>query len=212
MTTYSHIPLEIPAAEQQVLFEAYDQLAAAIEQPQQPIAPVLFSDLRTLLRDTWAAQTGVSEVLAAADFTPQALRITADNTRLLNLPWRLAYPDVLQLSITKGSTDGLASRPVAIPDLHPLPLRVLVMISAPESGGTGALNYEAEEERILDAFEPLFDLNQVEVDFCEGGSLATLKAKLAQQHYHILHFSGPGSPSPVSGRQTGGRLGSSGAV
>ncbi|MDZ4682020.1 MAG: hypothetical protein SGI94_16390 [Saprospiraceae bacterium] len=50
------------------------------------------------------------------------------------------------------------------PDL-PLPLKVLVMVAAPESDKSARLDYESEENIVLDALSPLMRSGEVEVDF-----------------------------------------------
>ncbi len=71
------------------------------------------------------------------------------------------------------------------------------MVSSPEDGEgikrdswKQRLSYEAEELAILEAFEPLLQKGQVEIDFTPNGSLAALKEKLKENHYHILHYTG----------------------
>lgn len=77
------------------------------------------------------------------------------------------------------------------PLLTTLPLRVLVMISAPidEPG----LDQQEERNRLEQAFEPLRKQGKVEVTWQEDATLPALMRYLRKQSYHIFHFVGHGA-------------------
>ncbi|MCB0579552.1 MAG: hypothetical protein KDD10_09630 [Phaeodactylibacter sp.] len=63
------------------------------------------------------------------------------------------------------------------------------MIASPEDD-SARLSYEAEEDQVIRAFQPLYEHGQVQIDFTEDGALPGLKRKLRENHYHILYFRG----------------------
>jgi hypothetical protein len=71
-----------------------------------------------------------------------------------------------------------------------LPLRVLVMISSPTD--CPQLNSEREWELLQQALRDLVASGLVVVDRLEDATLATLRAMLRRQDFHVLHFIGHG--------------------
>jgi len=59
-------------------------------------------------------------------------------------------------------------------------------------GTKPVLNYEREEEIIINAVAELKRKKQLEIDIAEGGTLDELSKMLAQKEYHVLHLSGHG--------------------
>ncbi|MCC6726740.1 MAG: CHAT domain-containing protein, partial [Saprospiraceae bacterium] len=115
------------------------------------------------------------------------LSFADDRGNLLDLPWQLVADDSPHLLVSKGLPER--GKLTEFKPSLPKPLKVLVMIAAPE--GCGArLNYEAEEKVILDALAPLMRTGEVEVEFTDDGSLASLRRSLASNQFHVLHFSG----------------------
>jgi CHAT domain-containing protein/tetratricopeptide (TPR) repeat protein len=76
----------------------------------------------------------------------------------------------------------------------PRPLRVLVMISDPE--GVAPLDIDQEVENIMDALNPAVAAGLVVVDILEEGTLRNLDIALAEDDYHILHYTGHGAMTP----------------
>lgn len=78
----------------------------------------------------------------------------------------------------------------------PGPLRVLVAIGSPETEGGGELlDYEAELGRILEAVEPARRAGKAYVKILHRGTVAAIRAALAERRYHVLYVSchaGPG--------------------
>jgi CHAT domain/PASTA domain len=75
-----------------------------------------------------------------------------------------------------------------------LPLRVLVMISAPSD--EQQLNLPQERARLEQAFKPLLDQGKLEVTWLEDATLDTLRRLLQKDEYHIFHFVGHGAFDP----------------
>ena len=131
-----------------------------------------------------------------ANHEHQVIQFGNNQMALLNAPWRLAQrnqplADVSHLFWAK-QLNGYRKEGVYEPTI-PLPLRILVMISAPEDTQVERLlDFEAEEMQLLLAFEKLYENAAVQIDFCPDGSLEALQAKLKENAYHILHFSGHG--------------------
>ena len=139
----------------------------------------------------------LNDIYHSGDYYRLLLR-HRDN-EILNLPWNMAIDKnsgkslgtIRQLYLCKGISDYFKE------DAHftttAAPLKVLVMVSAPEDLGIAEwFSYEAEEFAILEALSPLMESGQVEIDFTEDGSLETLERRLIDCKYHILHFSGHG--------------------
>ncbi|WP_282777978.1 tetratricopeptide repeat protein [Phaeodactylibacter xiamenensis] len=183
-----NITLNISSQQQEQLTTHYDHLLLKLENGR-PLTPQLLDNLRQSMREVLEAQPELPEILEAARTQHQLVQLTHEDNTLLNLPWRLAVEDIPYLYLTKGLP---ASRQNEQALQNPLPLKVLVMISSPEDTHA-RLSYEEEEDQIIQAFGPLYEHGQVQLDFTEDGSLQSLKRKLKENHYHILHFSGHGT-------------------
>jgi tetratricopeptide (TPR) repeat protein/CHAT domain-containing protein len=131
------------------------------------------------------------------------LTVSSPLPQVLNLPLELAYhPEQgyllqrqrLYLSRTLTPTDAYLSDR-ATPALAPPPLRVLVVISAPDDlpEPQKMLDYDREQEWIITALDPLTSKGLAQVDFTVGAGLAEIEDQLAQGQHHILHLSGHGS-------------------
>ena len=192
MQHYIH-NLDTDKANRERLLQLHTEIETALEQRKKPFTPALLAALRTAMEETLAQQPGLNSFLEEARNSVNEhyhIHLTCNDRDILNLPWQLPVSDLPYCYLTKSSAlkGGLLPHPA-----QPHPLKILVMIAAPEGHDAGApLNYEEEETRILQAFEPLFQLGQVEIDFTDNGSLQNLEEKLRQNQYHILHFSGHG--------------------
>jgi tetratricopeptide (TPR) repeat protein/CHAT domain-containing protein len=187
--TISHnITLNISSQQQEHLTNHYEHLLLKLENGR-PLTPQLLDNLRQAMREVLEAQTQLPEILEAARTQHQLVQLTHEDNTLLNLPWRLAVEDAPNFFLTKGLPTARQNEQAL---QNPLPLKVLVMISAPEDTDS-RLSYEEEEDRIIQAFGPLYEHGQVQLDFTEDGSLQSLRRKLKENHYHILHFSGHGT-------------------
>jgi len=126
------------------------------------------------------------------------VRLLHDDNEILNLPWLMATDPVSNQSLgtirrlllakspKRFAGDGQTAQAVSLAS----PLKVLVMISSPEdSEYDRRLSFEDEEFLILQAFSPLMESGQVEIDFTDDGSLEALERKLKANRFHILHVS-----------------------
>ncbi|MFN8304082.1 MAG: tetratricopeptide repeat protein [Saprospiraceae bacterium] len=178
--------------EQQQLAQALEQKGLADE--------TLINRLRAALSEALDSQpaTGpgyLDRLRDDARVRPVYLHLNAHDEadELLNLPWHLLAEGCPNLFISKGlPLRGQQDLAEYAPDL-PLPLKVLVMVAAPDHSGAGRLDYEAEEKIMLDALSPLVRSGEVELSFTDDGSLASLQRSLAENRYHVLYFSGHSS-------------------
>lgn len=183
------LPLQLSSPQNEQLLQLQTQLAAKLEQLGQ-LRPAMLQELTATMQEVLQTQVNFADYAATARDKQIHLHLTHDDPAILNLPWRLAVQSTPLLFLTKGK-NSMGDLPI-VAAANP-PLKILVMIASPEDADYDArLNYEEEEEQIMQAFAPLFDLGQVEIDFTDDGSLDNLRDKLAANRYHILHFSGHG--------------------
>jgi len=112
------------------------------------------------------------------------------DNEILNLPWNIAEFNGEQLQTNPkifllNSFDTIKKEPFKP---LPQPMRILVVFSEPEDAGR--LDYEAEREKLLLAFENSMEFGQMEIDFTEDATPNTIKSYLNSKPYHILHYSG----------------------
>ncbi|MFP4322910.1 MAG: CHAT domain-containing protein [Anaerolineales bacterium] len=113
--------------------------------------------------------------------------------RLASLPWEfLRDPNVDFLALSRQTplvryNEQLVNLQRLQSDL---PLRVMVMISAPE--GLPAVDEASERRNMLRATANLRDQGLVELTFVEDASLRTLQRELRQGEYHVFHYIGHG--------------------
>ena len=131
------------------------------------------------------------------------LTVSSPQPAVLNLPLELAYHPLhgyllqsqrlyLSRTLTKAD-DYFSERATAV--LAPPPLRILVAVSAPDNlpEHQKMLDYEKEQELIIQALDPLTSKGLAQVDFTVGVSLAEIEQLLSEGQHHILHLSGHGS-------------------
>ncbi len=188
----SFYAIELALSDQQIasLDKHYADLLANLE--HKPfLTPKMLDKLRLVMRTALESQPSFAEIYQQAKHTHTVLHLIHRDNRLLNLPWRLAVEERERLSLTCG-VQGIKQKQ-AFQAQAASPLKILVMVSAPEDlNRTGRLDYESEEQQIIQAFGELFTNGQVQIDFTDDGSLEGLQSKLQANHYHILHFSGHG--------------------
>ena len=116
---------------------------------------------------------------------------THDDHEVLNLPWNLTLGEAEHLYFSRGTgLRGQQELPVFKPE-NMGPLRILVMVAAPETDGeAGRLRYEEEQALIAEAFGPLLRRGDIEIQFTADGSEAALRQALDAPRYDIFHFSG----------------------
>lgn len=170
-----------------------EEVAAAKELGGRLFEAVFAGDVRGRL-------TGA---LDEADRQAAGLRIRlrlADVPELANLPWELLYNAGLNRFLALSADTPLV-RYLELPErIRPLavkpPLRILTMIA--QAPGYGALDVDAEWQRLRGALADLEQADLVALDLLPQATLSSLRRALRQREYHIFHFIGHGAFDPVS--------------
>ncbi len=128
------------------------------------------------------------------------IRLTVDQAGALSeLPWEfLRDPSNDFLALSRRTpivryTQQLNVRP---PSTISLPLRVLVMISAPQD--FPALDVEGEWQRLQEATAPLRDKGMLQLERLDTATLIALQRRLRAQDYHVFHYIGHSDYDPAS--------------
>ena len=143
-----------------------------------------------------AAELG--RVLAAAERAHQPVRLGLTvPPELAGLPWEaLPRPDgrgplaLHPLVSLFRKTDAAGAR------LLPGPLRVVVAIAAPDSGGGAVLDYEDELRNVLAAVRAARQ-DAADVRVVPFATPAAIRDELGRGPAHVLHISGHGSPGTL---------------
>ena len=150
-----------------------------------------------------ALREAVRSAETAGSSLELALQVAEDGLR--NLPWEtLRIPgedgtpgEPLTLHprvyLFRSVTAGGPVPAVAIPG----PLRILVAIGSPESGGGELLDYETELGSILDAVEPARDQGKAHVRILHRGTVRAIREALDTERYHVLHLSCHAAPGKL---------------
>ena len=139
----------------------------------------------------------LKRVLTAAERAHQPVRFgLAVPPELTGLPWEaLPSPDgrgplaLHPLVSVYRKTDAATAR------MLPGPLRIVVAIAAPESGGA-VLDYERELRNVLAAVRAARQ-DSAEVQVVPFATVAAIRAELDRGPAHVLHISGHGSPGTL---------------
>jgi hypothetical protein len=131
------------------------------------------------------------------------LRVRLNTSRageLANLPWEfLREPNQDFLALSKST--ALVRYPRKLVTTNPRkterPLRILVMISAPE--GLPKVDEAAERLHLERATIRLQKRGLVEITYLEDASLRCLQRTLRQQEFHVFHYIGHGGYDPNTG-------------
>ena len=140
----------------------------------------------------------LAKVLAAAERAHQPVRLgLAVPPELAGLPWEaLPSPDgrgplaLHPLVSVYRKTDAAAARRL------PGPLRIVVAIAAPDTGGGPVLDYERELRNVLAAVRAARQ-DAADVRVVPFATLAAIRAELDRGPAHVLHISGHGSPGTL---------------
>jgi tetratricopeptide (TPR) repeat protein len=187
--------LVFSAGATEVLKNAYGKLLHKINLGKT-LDPAYLAALTQRMRELLYAQEALTTFWQTVEATPDNtyhLHLMHRDKELLNLPWQMAIDDYKHpaVYISKGST---AAQPPVAYTPQAGPLKILVMISSPaDEHVSKRLSYEQEEEALLEAVRPLYEKQQVQVSFTITGSLQSLEAMLAKEHFHLLYFSGHGT-------------------
>ncbi|MGA1864315.1 MAG: tetratricopeptide repeat protein [bacterium] len=122
-----------------------------------------------------------------------SIRTSDQDTSLI--PWELLYSEESGFLALDPRFQLIRSTPLDGAEstiaLSARPLRVLFMACSPK-GTNPLLNYEREEEIIMDALADLKRNNELEIDIAEGGTLDEMEKMLANKDYHVVHLSSHG--------------------
>lgn len=128
------------------------------------------------------------------------LRLHNTASELWNIPWEYLHDGNKFLAIEptsnliRSALDVQLDKEARSLREIPRPLRILIMIADPH--GATPLNVDQEVQSILDALRPAMKAGLVETDIIEEGSMRNLEMLLADEQYHILHYTGHGAMSP----------------
>ncbi|MEZ4941625.1 MAG: tetratricopeptide repeat protein [Saprospiraceae bacterium] len=189
---FYHFPLALSPEQEGELKQDYALFSEVLEK-QAIVPPDFLAGLVGRLR-------GALDGLQLTDYerfrqnsqVPHNLvHFTHDDHAILNLPWQEAIGDAGHLYFSRGATlRGKAELP-AFRSASDGPLRILVMVAAPETDGeSGRLRYEDEQLQIAEAFGPLLRHGGIEIHFTADGSEQALRQAFDAPRYDIFHFSG----------------------
>ena len=157
----------------------------------------LYQKLFTVeLQQLWQQQ------LEHSDFLTLCLRIHQNAKGLEAVPWETLH-DGTEF-IAAGAKTTITRLPLGIEpttDLPaiPLPIKMLAFVSSPPDLPDGSrLNIEREQELLLEAVNTPAGQGKLHVDFEDEAKLEILESSL-EAGYHILHFTGHGSPPENGG-------------
>jgi CHAT domain-containing protein len=131
--------------------------------------------------------------------SPVLINVQTESPLIHALPWELLCSDT-----TEDGCPFLAAHPRFIliktsmhrstytPNLSEGPLRVLCMSLSPEDEDLALLNYEKEEQILMDAVASLKLEKRLDLDIAVLGTMEELKERLSEKEYHVLHLSGHG--------------------
>ena len=132
--------------------------------------------------------------------TRVTLALHANAAALWQLPWEYLHDgqDFLALNgrfwLTR-SPYGLAR---LTPEPAALPIRLLVIVSAPDD--QAALDTEEEIAAIQQALDEATRAGRIQVQYLDDATLPNIGAKLKEFNPHILHYTGHGAYDPASAR------------
>ncbi len=148
-----------------------------------------------------AAALGEVVSRAQAAWTPVRLGIDVRGS-LRELPWEAlavpgtASPLALHPLLIAYRRESTPTSDAAAPAALGGPLRIVVAISSPLSGGGQLLDYERELRNVLAAVRGARQ-GQARVQIVHFATTAEIRAALAAEPAHVLHLSGHGRPGAI---------------
>ena len=144
--------------------------------------------------DGAAGQALVAELAAAAGSGAAVqLAVEVPDAELAGLPWEaLVLPGQVTPLVLQSGVEVYRATVAEYPPpaIHVRgPLRILVVIASPDTGGGELLDYEAELSSIISAVNPARRDEGAFVEVLNWGSLAAIRAALLARRYHVLHIS-----------------------
>lgn len=127
------------------------------------------------------------------------LQLDSTASELWNIPWEYIH-DGEQFIAIEGK-HSIVRRPAGLSQQSadkwanvrniPQPLRILFVIADP--AGAAPLIIDQEINLILTALESARQKDLVTIDYIEEGTLANIEYALAENEYHVLHYTGHGA-------------------
>ena len=143
-----------------------------------------------------------SEHKKASELAVLCIRIAPEASELEAIPWETLFDG--EEFLAAGARSTISRLPLDVQRLNappavPTPLRLLVLISSPlDLPEESRLQMEREQEILLEALNDPSGQGKLQADFEEEAKLEILESSL-ETPYQILHFSGHGIASQVSG-------------
>ena len=162
-----------------------------------PVGDLALVRITRLLGESFLPEpvlSNMAQVLAAAERANQPVRLgLAVPPELTGLPWEaLPRPDG-RGPLALHPLVSLYRKTDAAPAwMLPGPMRIVVAIAAPDSGGP-VLDYERELRNVLAAVRSARQ-DAAEVRVVPFATVAAIRDELDRGSAHVLHISGPGSP------------------
>ncbi len=126
---------------------------------------------------------------------PIVLSLSADAAMLWQLPWEYLHDGDRFLCLEQSM--ALVRVPSGLREMQPpptpLPLRILVIIAAPED--QEPIDVERELSVIQDALHEPINAGHVQLHVLHEATLPALEAALAETPYHVIHYTGHGTYS-----------------
>lgn len=156
-----------------------------IEFGKELFRTVLPEDLRDMFSQSAGLVRGQSKALR--------LRLHLDSAALMHLPWELMYTQGDFLAINNAYS-LCRYLPVQNPRLAlpiDLPLRILVVVSAPDN--VPPLDYDTERQNIENGLQTMLSTRSVELVYELDANRPQLLQRMQTDDVHVLHFVGHGS-------------------
>ena len=122
------------------------------------------------------------------------VHLACDDGRFLSLPWELIYDSSEQFIAQRGNVSIVRCSDVTLAASdearHGPPLHILMLVSSPDD--QIQLDYEREQDALLDALDPVVREGKARVTFLEEGTLDALVRELRAERYDIVHLTGHG--------------------
>ena len=161
------------------------------------------TQVSTLLSDAFmvgAVRERIVDVLKAADAGNLPVRIGIQvEGPLAILPWEALEAERGRGPLALHHLVTMVRQPTPGGETFaglPGPLRILVVIASPEDGEGVVLGYERELGEIVEAVKSARRAG-AQVRIVEFGSLEAVNEALKQDWFHVIHFSGHGSPGSL---------------
>ena len=157
----------------------------------------------SFLPEPVAAELG--RALVAAERAHQPVRLgLAVPSELAGLPWEaLPSPDGRGSLALHPLVSLYRKADAAVGRMLPRPLRIVVAIAAPDTGGGAVLDYERELRNVLAAVRAARQ-DAADVRVVPFATVAAIRTELGRGPAHVLHISGHGSPGILTLEQDDG--------